>query len=45
MEQIEVRRYITFEFTGINEKFVYPVTEEVKNSVQQELLHRNREIE
>ena len=45
MEQMEVRHYLTFEFTGINEKFVYTVTEEVKNSVQQELLHRNWEID
>jgi hypothetical protein len=45
VEQIEVRHYLTFEFTGINEKFVYIVTEEVKNRVQQELLHRNWEID
>jgi hypothetical protein len=45
MAQIEVRHYLAFEFTGLKEKFVYVVTEEVKNSVQQELLHRNWEIE
>lgn len=45
MEQMEVRHYLTFEFTGINEKFVYVVTEDVKNSVQDELLGRNWDIE
>jgi hypothetical protein len=41
---MEVRHYLTFEFRGINERFVYTVTEDVKNSVQQELLYRNWEI-
>ena len=44
MEQMQVRHYLTFEFTGIDDKFVYVVTEEVKNSVQQELLNRSWEI-
>jgi hypothetical protein len=42
---MEVRHYLAFEFTGINDKFVYAVTEDVKNSVQQELLHRNWDID
>lgn len=45
MEQMEVRHYLTFEFTGIDEKFVYTVTEDVKNSVQQELLQRTWKID
>ncbi len=44
MEQMQVRHYLTFEFTGIDDKFVYVVTEDVKNSVQQELLNRSWEI-
>ena len=45
MQQMEVRHYLTFEFTGIDEKFVYVVTEEVMDRVQQELLDRNWEID
>jgi hypothetical protein len=45
MRQMEVRHYLAFEFTGIDEKFVYVVTEEVKDGVQQELLRRNWEID
>ncbi|MFN2514246.1 MAG: hypothetical protein ABR568_22890 [Pyrinomonadaceae bacterium] len=45
MEEMEVRHYLTFEFSGIPDKFVYTVSEDVKNGVQQELLHRNCEID
>jgi hypothetical protein len=40
----KLRHYLTFEFAGTDEKFVYVVTEDVKNSVQEELLGRNWEI-
>lgn len=45
MEQMEVRHYLTFEFPGLDDKFVYIVSEDTKNGVQQELLNRNWEIE
>ena len=44
MKQMEVRHYLTFEFAGIGDKFVYTVSEGVKKAVQHELLHRNWEI-
>jgi hypothetical protein len=45
MEHMEIRHYLTFEFAGMNEKFVYVVSEEVKNGVRHEFLQRNWEIE
>src|ERR1051325_1152832 len=45
MKQMEVRHYLTFEFAGIDEKFVYIVTEDVKKSVREELLSRNWDID
>ena len=45
MEQMQVRHYLTFEFTGIDDKFVYTVSENVKKGVQEELLNRNWEID
>jgi hypothetical protein len=41
---MEVRHYLTFEFTGIADKFVDTVSEDVKNDVRHEFLHRNWEI-
>jgi hypothetical protein len=45
MEQMEIRHYLTFEFPGMQGKFVYIVSEDVKNSVRHEFLQRDREIE
>lgn len=45
MEQMEVRHYLTFEFTGITDKFVYVVSEEIKNGAQHEFLRRDWQIE
>ena len=45
MEQMEVRHYLTFEFPGLDDKFVYIVSEDTKNSVQQELLNRSWDLE
>jgi hypothetical protein len=45
MEQMEVRHYLTFEFPGLDDKFVYIVSEDTKNGVQQELLNRSWELE
>src|SRR5213594_2398180 len=45
MEQMDVRHYLSFEFTGFADKFVYSVSEEVISRVKQELLHRNWEID
>src|SRR5881397_1649061 len=45
MEQMEVRHYLAFEFTGFADKFVYSVSEEVISRVKQELLYRNWKID
>lgn len=45
MEQMEVRHYLTFEFAGRDEKFVYVVTEEMKEGVTKELLHKDRVVD
>jgi hypothetical protein len=45
MQEMEVRHYLTFEFTGRDEKFVYVVTEETKEGVTQDLLYQDEEIE
>lgn len=45
MEQMEVRHCLTFEFSGLDDKFVYVVSEDTKNSVQQELLNRSWELQ
>jgi hypothetical protein len=42
---MEVRHYLTFEFTGNSKKFVYTVSEDIKTSVQDELLSRNWAID
>lgn len=43
MDQIEAKHYLTFEFKEVDQKFVYTVTEDVKNSVHEELLGRDWE--
>lgn len=45
MQQMEVRHYLTFEFAGRDEKFVYVVTEETKEGVAKEILHRDRDVD
>jgi hypothetical protein len=45
MKEMEVKHFLTFELAGIDEKFIYTVTEDVKKWVQQELLGRNWNIE
>jgi len=44
MEKMEIRYYLTFEFTGVADKFVYTVAEGVKNGIREELLGRNWEV-
>jgi hypothetical protein len=45
VKQMEVKHSLTFEFVGIDEKFVYTVTEDVKKWVQQELLGRDWNVD
>jgi hypothetical protein len=45
MEDMEIRHYLTFEFAGLKEKFVYVVSEGVKKAVRHEFLQRDWEIE
>jgi hypothetical protein len=45
MEQMQVRHYLTFEFAGMRGKFLYMVSEDVKNSVRHDFLQRDWEIE
>ena len=45
MEQMQIRHYLAFEFAGIQRKFVYIVSEDVKNSVRHEFLQRDWRIE
>lgn len=45
MEQMQIRHYLTFELAGMQRKFVYMVSEAVKNSVRHEFLQRDWKIE
>ena len=45
MERMEVRHYLTFEFPGLDDKFVYIVSEDTKNGVQQELLNKSWDLD